>query len=230
MKRVKDERIAKEANKIFARTYFLLLSLTVVEVAIKLFFDRTFALYLPEIIGSGVSFLFLLIRYTHMGVLFRRDTDERIEDFKIRTKGMCHVYCFVVYLISGVVMLLFYPDNIAALGSFFIWIIPAGVMSHHIIKNGLLAWGSNQSKKRGIMTFRVGVPIASLFFGVFMAWFTMDNETLWQTVLHACILALLWGIPFYFGMTRMFMKSDKNANQQLTNAENECDDSKHEEY
>ena len=215
MKHINDERVAKEENRLYAQTYYLVLALTTAVLTAMLFIDRTFAVYIPIIVGSGGSLLFLLVRYAANGILFNRASDERIEDLKIRIKAACHLYCFVVYLVSGVVMPFILPDNPIAGMMFLIWIIPALVVLVRSVKKGIARGSLGENDKKSNLRFKVATVIGSLFFGAFTVWFSYDIDGIFQNVIAALGMAAVWGVLWYFFMSRINKWSDKNADKHL---------------
>jgi hypothetical protein len=219
MKEIKDERITSENNKLYAQTYWLVLFMTVIVTINMLFADRTFAIYIPIIIGSGGSLIIFFARYLYAGILFSRATDERIENFKIRTKAFCHIYCTVVYLISGVAAIHIFPENKAATSTFFIWIVPAFVVLVRSVKKGVAKTvPETKKKKRG---FKIATVIGALCFGAYMTWFVFDFEGILQNISFMLLMAVSWGIPWYFLMNATNKMSDKNADKHLKQAEEE---------
>lgn len=219
-----DERVRFEVDKALADTYFFFLAVVVVVTVIQLFSNRTLLVYLPAIIGGGGSLLFFLVRYMYFG-LFNRNTDERAAALKIQTKAICYSICFFVHIIGGAVLPFFDIDGIGWV--FVSWFIPSIPLSIHIIKKGLLGSGSVKDTNKSIRVLRFYTPIGALFFGVFTAWPSFDAENIGVFVRGALIMAVVWGLSFYFMFAAALKLSDKLADKRVAK-EDEKDSGKDE--
>ena len=87
----------------------------------------------------------------------------------------------------------------------------------------MLVWGSKKAKVKRIKSFKLNVVIGSVLFGLLTQWkFLFKNNSFNPTgLIFVAIAAIVWGIPFYFIMKGMINKSEKIADNQLTNNEKE---------
>ena len=220
MKRFKDERVTTEMNKLYAQAYYVIIGLSVIMLVLKLFLSKSFIFYLPEIIGGGGSLLFLLIRYMSAGVFGKRGADERISNFKTKTKAMCYLFCFSVYVLSGIPMMKFfpqYPEYYIAPGSALVAFISSIQPSMYSLRNGLLLWHPN--RKKGMKRFRLGILVGGLVFGVLSFWTDANADAIGKRIVSALIAMFFWGIFMYVVMMKIYKKSEKNADEQVKAAE-----------
>jgi hypothetical protein len=213
-----DERVMKERQRLLAEVFYLQLVLIAVAVVVQLFFDRTFILYVPAIIGGGGAFVFFILRYAMAGILFQRETDERVEAYKIHTKSIGYNIAVYTHVFGGFVILLLF--DVIPWGALASWPVPALIFTIREIKKGVGGYGSNQKRRRGLKNLRLSTVFASLFFGAFMSWLN-DTEGIADFVRETIIYAFLWGIPFYFLMALLFKISDRQADKKLKEAEEE---------
>lgn len=153
-----------EKDHLYARTYFLILALTLVSIIYNLFYNWPLVFHAPFLIGGGGSLIYYLSRiYTGPGT----------EEFKIKTKVICHAYCSAVYIAGAFILLVFYESH----WLLHIWIVPVVVSARRT---------------------REIVPILSLLFFIFMLMTVIEIEGLLGNVLKAVGFGTFWGFSFYF--------------------------------
>lgn len=222
-KKQKDERIVKETNKVIAPLYLFILILTCIAAVAKyIFLTHQIINYILELIALIGSIGYLLVRSKPNGIPIFSSKDECIKEFQNTYRTHSFYVCFWVYII-GEFILLFIPGQELEMVIFyiFIWFIPSLIITVKSIKKGLFIWGTKIRKKTGIASFKKRVLIGSLFFGLFTAWGHLWKNGIFHPMGILFILgaAATWGIPFYFIMTLMMSKSEKNSDKELEKAE-----------
>ena len=169
--------MSTKARVLFANTYFLLIALSFIVVAINLFFEWSAAFYLPFIFGgAGSLFLYFLTISSYKKKIPHAKQD--IEQFKIQTKIICHAWCASVYIIGAFLLMVFYDANFFAAWSFHIWIIPVLIVS------------AGLTREFGLTVLLLG--------GVFVALFILSLDGLVGWAVTAIGMGSFWGFSFYF--------------------------------
>jgi preprotein translocase subunit YajC len=224
MKKFQDERTSNEVNKIYASLYWLILLLSGIVGAIMFAIDRTFAIFIPIITAVAGSVTFLVARYAFAGILFSRDTDERIEIYKINTKAYCFYFCFAVYILSGAAAMFVFPDNPAATDIFFIWIIPTSIAVFRTTKKGVGNTGFSTKDKKSKRILIAMTVVGALIYGVLMTLLHFEVQGIFPNIATILVQAILFGIPWYFLMRLVDKRAEKNAEKHLEAAEKETGD------
>jgi hypothetical protein len=221
-KRTADERVTTEQNKLYAQTYNWLLSLMAAMVIVKLFIDRRFVLFLPEIIGGGGSLLLLLILYAYRGVLFQRGGDERTEKFIVQSKAICHVFASIASLLSLIVTLELYEMHYLFSGAHLLFIVPLPLAITRSVKRGVYSY--SKSKKRRLWSNLWPAFIGALLYFAVDTWRYPAHgiaARIAAAVFVSLALMLLLGIPLHLYETHLIRKNQKYADRQLRDAEAE---------
>ena len=217
-----DERVEKESDKLFADTYFLFLAFVIAIAVIKFAHDRTFAIFLPAIIGGGGSLLYVLVRYAMAGVLFQHVSDERIAALKSQTKKRSYLFCWLIYVLSGVILLFLDFETYVPAGVLVSWMIPTLVVVIRLVVKGIYGSGEEKNTKKDMYILARYTPIGALFFGVVTTWFA-ETDGIWDFALQAFIMAATWGVVWFLAMVALNKLSDKFANKRLARAEKESE-------
>lgn len=221
-KKLKDERIIKETNKIIAPLYIWALILTfMVSVTKYIFITQELSHYILELIAIITSIGYLIVRSLLKKIPIFYSEDECIKELQNTYRTHSFYGCFWVYVMGEFILLLLSRESVEILGYVFIWFIPSVIITVKLVKRGLLVWGSKNREKKGIVGFKKRVLLGSLFFGVFMGWDFLWKDGNFQPVgiLWSIGMAVGWGIPFYFIMKLMISKGEKNSDKELAKAE-----------
>lgn len=224
-KKMKDERITKEQNKIIAPMYGLILLLTAMCVVVKyIFFTHQLVYYILDGLAVSISMIYLISRCLFDGISIMLSKDENIKEIQDKYCTQSLYICFWIYITGQFALFLLRQEKIEAIGLyFFVWGIPALIITIKCIKNGLFVWGTKKRKKKGIAEFRKRTVIGSLFYGIFMRWVTAWSDSGFslnlKDILAILGMAAMWGIPFYFIMKLFMDKSEKISDKKVADIE-----------
>ncbi|MBU5483908.1 hypothetical protein KQI86_06170 [Clostridium sp. MSJ-11] len=219
IKKLKDERIIKETNKISSPLYLLILILTVTVAVTKyIFFTQELSNYILEIAAITVSMGYLISNSLINGIPIFSSDDECINELQNKYRARSFEICFYTYVFGEFIALLV-PGQALGITALYIliWIVPSAIFTVKAVKRGLLIWGGENRKKKTIVDFKKRVILGSLFYGTFMRW-----EYLWEQgkfqpmeILKILGAAAMWGIPFYFTMKLIISNGEKKSNKEL---------------
>ncbi|MCL2189611.1 MAG: hypothetical protein FWC16_11435 [Defluviitaleaceae bacterium] len=224
-----DERLQKEGHVIYAKAYVLLLALTVIAVTVLLFFTRSIIVYLPAMLGTAWSLGCLILRYKGEGVLFSREKDERITEFKTYVKSKCYLKYLTAFCIGSMPLILFNNDVPPSIvwGVILVWFIPNIIAVIYATIRGLYAPGSKSETREKNKTLAKSTARSAILFGIFMAIVSGNVETfapistaIWQFFRLSVLYAVVWGVPFYFVMIGIDKVSEEFGDKRLANNEN----------
>lgn len=221
-----DERVDKASDRLVGDSYFLFLAMALLVTAIQLFFERSLIAYLPAMVGGAGSLIFLLARYASQGMLFNRQTDERIAATKSQIKTQCAIWCLWVYVIGGVVLLLLEASPMVLLGTLATWFLPALVITVRIIRRGLFATGSRAKTNTALGALAKRTLVGALCFGTFTTFLSPNRGDLFSlSFLRQVLLSgALWGIFFFAAFAGLLKISDKIADKRLRQEAADGDD------
>ena len=163
-----------KAHVLFARSYFLILALTIVVTSANLFFGWSVVFYLPFFVGGAGSLLLYFIKTSALKKIPQQDR----EHLRTQAKIICHASCASVYIIGAFLLLVFYNTNFFAAWSFHIWIIPVLIVT------------AGFTKEFGI--------ILLLLSGIILALFVLSLDGLLGRAVTAMGMGSFWGFSFYF--------------------------------
>ncbi len=219
IKKLKDERIIKETNKISSPLYLLILILTVIVSSTKyIFFTQELSNYILEVLAISVSMGYLIISSLINGIPIFSSGDECINELQNKYRARSFEICFYTYVFGEFILLLIPGQSLGIIAFYIlIWIVPGAIFTVKAIKRRLLLWGGENRKKKTIADFKKRVILGSLFYGIFMRW-----EHLWEQgkfqpmeILKILGAAAMWGIPFYFIMKLIISNGEKKSNKEL---------------
>ncbi|MCC5424158.1 DUF6773 family protein [Clostridium botulinum] len=223
-KKLKDERIVKEANKVIAPMYVLILVLTCIGAIIKyIFFNQEISNYILELVATigAMGYLIFISIINHIPIFSSEDQCIRELQNKYRTYSFN--ICFWVYVFGEFILLLIQGEEFYKIVGFYflIWFIPSIIITRKLIKKGLFVWGSKKREKNGMKSFRKHCILGSLFYGIFMKWDSVWKDGTFNPkgILYILGMAVFWGMPFYFIMKLLISNSEKNSDKELEEAE-----------
>ncbi len=232
MKKLKDERIINQTNKILSPMYFLTLVLLISGICIKWQFTKEITMYIIEILVIPITLGYMLISLGVKGLLFQKARDEHTLRMKQSVISKCYGISFFILIIGEFILMLIFPKNIDILSIYMgVWFIPAMIITVYVIKKGLLIWGGKERAKTGIKEFKKRTCIGALFFGIIMGGPHMIKDNMFNPwgFLWIVGMAVSWGVLFYFMMKLMISIREKKADQEVRKAE--ClDGEEYEEY
>lgn len=232
MKKLRDERIINQTNKILSPMYFLTLVLLILGACIKWQFTKEVAMYILEILVIPITLGYMLIGLGVKGILLEKARDEHILRMKQSVIAKCYGISFWILIIGEFILMLIFPENIDVLAIYVgTWFIPATIITIYVTKKGLFIWGGKERAKTGIKEFKKRTCIAALFFGIIMGAPHLIRDSRFNPwgILWIIAMAISWGILYYFMMKLMISISEKKADQEVRKAE--ClDGEEYEEY
>ena len=158
-----------EEGDVLAKTYFLILGLTLIVIVFNLIFgDGTIFFYLPFIIGGGGSLLYYL---------YKTYKDRGNRQLQRQTKILCHAFCSSVYIVGAFLLMVLYSPNFIASWSFHVWVVYAFISVCH-------SW-----KSISLILF--------LLLGAFMVFFAVEDEGLIIAAIRSIAIGGFWGFSFY---------------------------------
>lgn len=229
MKRIKDERIILETNKLASKLFWLLTALLILLAAGKLLLLEYAAnLLLLETACLFSSTLYIIIAKAIKGTLFVKAKEHSLDDSLLKINQAIYTKAFMIdfsILISGeFVLMLIYSEQILIYALYIpVWFIPALIITIHSVKSGLLLWGGQKRKQKGTKALGKTTAIGALFFGIVMGFPEMfhDGQFYPSGLLWVFGMALSWGLLFYFSMRFLINQGEKKADKQVEKEEKE---------
>ncbi|MBU3153724.1 hypothetical protein LL037_18160 [Clostridium estertheticum] len=222
--KAKDERIVKQSNEICAHLYPLIIILTIIQAIFKyLLLTQNITDYILEIIAILGSIGYLLIRTYITGIPLFRHSDKCVHEIQNRYVMHSFYICFITYVFGEFILMFVFDKWILSSTYVLVWIIPACIYTFKIVKNGLFVWGSKKAEVAGVKSFKVRVAIGSIFYGVVMEWKVLFKNNNFHPIglILVIMMAIGWGIPFYFIMKSIKNKSERHSNNELMEIEQE---------
>ncbi|APC40865.1 DUF6773 family protein [Clostridium estertheticum] len=222
--KLKDERIVKQSNEICARLYPLIIILTIIQVIFKYFLlTQNITDYILEINAILGSSGYLFIRTYVTGIPLFKHSDKCIHEIQNRYIMHSFYICFIIYVFGEFILMFAFDKLILSSTYVLVWIIPACIYTFKIVKNGLFVWGSKKAEVAGVKSFKVRVAIGSIFYGVVMEWKVLFKNNSFHPIglVLVIIMAIVWGILFYFIMKSIRNKSERHSNNELMEMEQE---------
>lgn len=223
-KRIIDERIEKESNKLSSYMYLFIIIIQTISLIYKLIDGALFTRYIIELLCLSTSSVYLVWESIKYKIGFLTDYDDVLREIRFKILSKCGMICFWI-IITGEFLLFFLEllEPIDILIYIVSWGIPALVITIYAIKNGMLIWGSNKRKTTGEKSLAKRTFIGSIFFGIIMGWpFLMKSGTFDpKAIIWIVVMALAWGIPFYFIFRLVINLSEKNADKKVEELESE---------
>ena len=225
-KKIKDERIEKESNRLSAYMYLFMFCVLAISLVYKLIIGAKFVRYILELLCLTTSVVYLLFSSIKYKIGLFTNYDDSLKEIRTRILGICGMICFWI-VIAGEFILFFLemlePSDLIIY--IIAWGIPALGITIYAIRNGILVWGSTKRKVSGEKSLAKSTFIGSLFFGIVVGWpYLYESGTFNpKGILSIIGLALGWGIPFYFIFKFIINRSEKNADKKLQELESGSD-------
>lgn len=225
MKRVKDERIIHETNKL-ASKLFLLQSALLLLLAIGkfLFFEFSPNIFILEAACLIIVPLYILIIKAIKGTLFVKAKDDSLLEIDRAIYTGAFMTCFLILVFGEFILMLLYSEHILVYALYIpVWFIPALIMTICSVKSGLLLWGGNRRKQKGKKSLIKSTAIGALFFGVTMGFPEVfhDGQFHPSGLLWVFGMAFSWGLIFYFLFSFFISQGEKEADKQVKKEEEE---------
>ena len=225
-KKVVDERIEKESNRLAAKLYYLITALTVISLIVKIVYKLPLYVYGLEIVALIAGVIYFLASEIRTGILFVRNRDEELLNIHYAILAKAEMIMFE-FIITGELLYLFIAKEHVewVLSYIAIWLVPALIQTIAAIKNGWLVWGSRKKEEKGKEDFKKRVVVGALFVGVIIGFpfLYKDGAIHPEGILWIIGLAVSWGVPFYFLFMLMMKiaekKADKNLEEQVEDIE-----------
>lgn len=220
-----DERLRNETNKLGASMYPLTMALLVIVILLKcIVFTYAINDCYFELVALLGSVGVIAIRSLLYPVPLKKSQDEHIRSIQDRIVSHSFFGTMFYFVFGEFVLMYLLPEEQFMMIAFYIpiWFVPSAIITYKAIRNGLFVMGTKKKRKTGLQKFKRNCIIGSAFFGIFVGWDMMFTEQGFEPfgIVMVFFMALLWGFPFYFVMKLMINKSEKRADEQLT----ECDE------
>ena len=112
--KLKDERIEKKANEIYAKLYLLMLVLTIIIAVLKwMFLTQNITDYILEVIAITGSIGYLLIQTTITKIPLLTSPDECIQEIQNRYRKTCFDICFKTYIFGELILMFVFKSTVA---------------------------------------------------------------------------------------------------------------------
>ncbi len=223
MKKVKDERIIHETNKLASKLFWLLtVLLFLLAIGKFLFLEFNPNLFPLEAACLIISPLYILIAKATKGTLFIKTKDDSLLDINRAIYTGAFMTCFCILVFGEFVLMFLYCEHILVYALYIpVWFIPALIMTVYSIKSGLLLWGGNGRKQKGKKSLVKSTAVGALFFGIVMGLPEMfyDGTFYPDGLLWVFGMALAWGLIFYFSFSFLISQGEKKADKQVEKEE-----------
>lgn len=225
MKKVKDERIIQETNKLASKLFWLLTALLLLLAIGKLLFLQFSPdLFILETACLIIIPLYILIAKATKGTLFIKAKDDALLNINRAIYTRAFMICFHILVFGEFVLMFLYKEDIFVYALYIpVWMIPALVMTIFSIKSGLLLWGGKSRSQKGKKSLVKSTAVGALFYGVIMGLPEMfhDGQFHPSGLLWVFGMALTWGLLFYFSFSFLISRGEKKADKQAEETEEE---------
>lgn len=218
MKRIKDERLIKESNKLNAKMFYLISVLLLIVVTIQAVNKLPIQVYGLGLLSFVISSGYVIIQKARKGLFFLKEKDEVLESINQSILATGFTIDFWI-LIIGEFLLMFL--NLEYTWWYVIYLltvmIPSLIITIFSIKNGWLIWGGQKRQEVGKKELRKGVVIGALFFGIVMSFPELYHDGTFHAegILWLLGMAIMWGVPFYFIFSLLVDAGEKKADKQI---------------
>ncbi len=226
MKKIKDERITKEFDKMASKTYWYIFTALLGLLIYKMVHQMELVTYALELLCFIFTLPYLLFNLLSKRLLFIAKADHSLLDIRNKLYGTCFMICFWIIIIGEFLLIFIIPSQIYIVALYLaVWMPPSLLLTVYSIKKGLLLWGGEKRKQIGTAALKKRVVIGALFFGLISGFPMIYDERGFHItgILWMLGTASLWGIPFYLVFHAMIKRSEKNADRQVLTAEIEED-------
>lgn len=215
-KQIADERIEKESSRIYAKLYYLMSALTVLAIAIKIYYKLPLYMYLLELLSLLVSGVFVIASEVRYGILFLKDKDEVVLAIHNKILAKAMMTSFWIFIVGEFLFTFVVKEYIQWVGVYFvIWGVPALISMFFAIRNGWLIWGSKKKEKTGKKELKGRTAVGALFYGVIMGipMVFQDDGFHAEGLLWMLGMAVAWGVLFYLMFVGFMKLAEKRADK-----------------
>jgi len=224
-----DERVQKDYARITAPMYYLISALLAVSLVVKLILRQTPGMYIVEVLALILPFIYFVMASQVKGILFIKYKDEAVVDFRRTIRARCFSFSFFICVFGATIIFFIYNEQLTWLNTlpyFLIWMVPSIIITVRATKKGLiLAWNSKQTQSIFFKNYKFRIFFASLFMGIFMVVIIPLNDhrpvtfNFPDTIFQFLFSAGFWGFFVFFLMKKLYMKNEKNADNEAAIAE-----------
>lgn len=225
MKKIKDERIIRETNRLASKLFWLLTSLLLLLAISKLlFWEFTPSMLFLEAACLLFSLLYIIILKAIKGTLFVKTKDDSLLDINRAIYSGAFMIDFFILIVGELFLMFLYDEQVLLYALYIpVWFIPALILTICAIRQGLLLWGGTERKQKGTRSLGKSTAVGALFFGAIMGFPEMfhDGQFHPSGLLWVFGMALSWGLLFYFPMRFLINQGEKKADKQVEKEERE---------
>lgn len=222
-KKVVDERIQKRSDELSAKMLPLVWITNAVFLAIKVAKGLPIMVCALDILCAVVGLLVWLVEEMRYGTLFVKEKDQVLKE--LANKARREAFTSILWIILIGECIFFYVTGMQYIVwtlAYFLTVMPACLIITIVsLKEGLLAFGSKKREVNTKKSFRFRTVIGSVIFGVLtgLDFYYKDGVFNAKGLISIPLLALGWGVPFYFLMLAMIKGAEKKADQQVKELE-----------
>ena len=148
MKKLNDERIANASAQLTAKLFWVISTLLVISLVVKLISGQSIRIFCLELLCLTASFGYAFIAKLHKGILFIKCSDQALLEIhnSILSKGF--MIDFWILIMGELFLILTDYQHIKWYIPYLaIWGIPALILTFYSIKKGWLIWGGEKREK-----------------------------------------------------------------------------------
>ncbi|MBQ8202270.1 MAG: hypothetical protein IJZ74_10960 [Clostridia bacterium] len=225
MRKIVDERLARETNAMTARMYWLMLALQLSVLIVKLVLGAGLMQCILDLLVLAVGLGGMAILRTAKGLWGAKDEVLREIDDACLTKLFMAMFWLLVF---GEFLLAFSDGrNLWWYAPYvLVWGLPAVVITVKSLRQGLLLWGGRQQEKAGKARLLKGTVLGAVFFGVVIGGPSCFKDGSFQPsgLVQVLMMGAVWGTLFYVMFSAMMKRGEKAADQAVAEAETRMDD------
>lgn len=225
-KRIKDERIIEESNKLTAKMFYLFAGLLILLLGVKLAVGLPLYMWIIEVGTLLVNIVYVVANRASKGILYVKEKDSAIKAVNnaILSKAFI-IDMYIVLLGEVIVMFIAVKDNkdyILWLALYIaVWIIPALIITIVSLKNGWILWGGKNRRKSQKKTFTLRVIAGAVIYGALMGSFSIFEKGYFEIsdIYYIIGMTVFWGVGFYILMTVMVNIGEKRSEKLADEAD-----------
>lgn len=211
MKRMADERLRKETNRLTANVFYVMLALQAAVLAVKLLLGgglRFCALDLLALAaGAGTAAVLKTLR----GLWGSKD--EILRELNDEALTWAFMVMFLVLILGELLLSFIDAENmIWCLPTLFVWFIPGSIITVVSMKRGLILWGGREQKCDGMRILRLSSCIGAVVFAVVAGADDCFRDGVFQPLglVKILLMATVWGL-LYYGLTVLMRNRGEKA-------------------
>ncbi|MGN0505143.1 MAG: DUF6773 family protein [Lachnospiraceae bacterium] len=219
MKRIKDERITRETNKVTSKLFFLITALLLLLVTCKLLFlECTAKTLFLEVFCLLLNMLYVVIAKLVKGTLLVKNKDDALKDINRAIYTSAFMIDFWILIFGELVLMLTDKENVLIYALYLpVWMIPSLILTVCSVKSGLLLWGGMGRQQKGKKSLAKSTALGALIYGIIMGFPELFRDGQFQPsgLLWVFGMALGWGVLFYITFRLLVNRGEKQANKQV---------------